>query len=559
MRELVLLSLIASLHPVSGGESCCAKKLRLRKLEFIPDVNATPPDEDHDGRPRMIPDPYDVKPDGWDDDEDGPWEPNLTENPEYRWKPPLVQNPGYDPPSYLEELRSEILKALPWIIVGIVATAALEAMQLPVHKLATLLQRSGPLGGAALGLATPLCSCGALPVAASFAARGVPIATVVAFLVASQSAGLDSAAITWGLLGPKATLFRLAGALILAAVAGFTVGNLGSSDAQDSTQAVQPAGKAIGMRRKHRKKEALLELEPPPRQSLCGETCGLLTTFCTAAVTGASEVFPSVLLGLAMSTAAVHSMPALVDGRATYEGIALMDESMYSGATEWSRSLFVRCAVLAASVPLQLCEHSTVTVAAGLQKAGAGPGLAFAFLLAAPAVNLPSLIFLSTPPRRATNGFAQASAQRIRAALVAIALVVTALGLSVLVDLVGWDLLVEQEAALDSQSLNLAAPIVDASPWLALLLAAAALGKAVSAKAGPTSKAHDACCTQTMTTACNNKARTVDPEASSDLNDKSRERAVVEPKLGLERQHRRRAVSRSPARRRKNGIRPNEQ
>ena len=48
--------------------------------------------------------------------------------------------------------------------------------------------------------------------------------------------------------------------------------------------------------------------------------------------------------------------------------------------------------VLAATegrVALQLCEHATVTLAAGVQKGGGSAGLAFAFLLAAPATNVP--------------------------------------------------------------------------------------------------------------------------------------------------------------------------
>jgi hypothetical protein len=44
--------------------------------------------------------------------------------------------------------------------------------------------------------------------------------------------------------------------------------------------------------------------------------------------------------------------------------------------------------------PLQLCEHTTVAYAAAIQKAGGPPGLAFAFLLVAPATNLPSLVLL---------------------------------------------------------------------------------------------------------------------------------------------------------------------
>ena len=48
---------------------------------------------------------------------------------------------------------------------------------------------------AAVGLATPLCSCGAIPIAVGLHAAGASLPAVVAFLTASQGAGLDSAMI----------------------------------------------------------------------------------------------------------------------------------------------------------------------------------------------------------------------------------------------------------------------------------------------------------------------------------------------------------------------------
>ena len=91
-------------------------------------------------------------------------------------------------------------EATPWVTVGVAVTALLEAAQLPLDQLRSRLGGGGRLGGALkgalVGLATPLCSCGSLPVAAGFARDGVPLGTVVAFLTASQSSGLDSAAIT---------------------------------------------------------------------------------------------------------------------------------------------------------------------------------------------------------------------------------------------------------------------------------------------------------------------------------------------------------------------------
>ena len=78
-------------------ESCCAKKARLAKLKLIPDPNATAPEVDANGQPKMVDNPEDIKPDALDDEDDGPWERSTMPNPLFSWDPPLIPNPDYNP------------------------------------------------------------------------------------------------------------------------------------------------------------------------------------------------------------------------------------------------------------------------------------------------------------------------------------------------------------------------------------------------------------------------------------------------------------------------------
>ena len=113
---------------------------------------------------------------------------------------------------------------------GVLVTAALESVKLSSNALTSQMRTCGPVVGALLGLVAPLCSCGtSWPVAGSFIASGVPLPTVVAFLTATQSTGLDSAAVTYGLLGPQAALLRLTGAVVLAVASGLAVSDTGES------------------------------------------------------------------------------------------------------------------------------------------------------------------------------------------------------------------------------------------------------------------------------------------------------------------------------------------
>ncbi|MCK6524137.1 permease [Myxococcota bacterium] len=84
--------------------------------------------------------------------------------------------------------------------------------------------------GALIGAPLPICACGALPLAAALRRQGAPAALVVAFLIATPQLGLETFAVTVGLLGWPFALLRLFGALALAALVGVAVG-LVSGDA----------------------------------------------------------------------------------------------------------------------------------------------------------------------------------------------------------------------------------------------------------------------------------------------------------------------------------------
>jgi uncharacterized membrane protein YraQ (UPF0718 family) len=279
----------------------------------------------------------------------------------------------------------------------------------------------------------------------------VPVNVVVAFLTATQSAGLDSAAITWGLLGPRAALCRLGGATILSIASGL---------------AVPSALRATA------KQAASISTDSAVKGSNPGHT---FASAFGVVISTAEDVFPSVLLGLCLSTAALHFAPQLAT---TYAAIEVSGALM--GPPAWLRSLLTRLAVLVAALPLQLCEHSTVAYAAAIQKAGGPPGLAFAFLLAAPATNLPSLVLLL----KASSGRA-VTWSNVVVWRVAATLTLGALALSYVVDFLQFDLLVEKEADEGGATmLELPSWFVMASRYAAAALSVAIVARWVSSAFG---------------------------------------------------------------------------
>jgi len=385
LSSALLCALVAGL--ASASPSCCDGAVAGK---VCPPYEVPDPTDRLDRQSRWVPDPAANKPDGWDDEEDGAWTPELIKDPDFVPPPvKMVPNPSFSYWCYAEAwgeaVTRDVLDALPWVMAGVGVTAAfkLAAPVLPVH----LLVRRGDSGtaatlaavcrGALLGILTPLCSCGVLPVAAGLAADGAAVPAVVAFVTASQSAGIDSAFLTWGMLGPLACLCRLAAAALLAVAAGMAsaVADPGPPARPSSpASASAPAKAALAA--------AAAAAARPWHQHLCNAV--LVSADCLI------EVMPSVLLGIGTSAALMQATPSL---KAAVTSLAV-------GRGGGAAALAGRVAVLTFVLPLQLCEHATVALAAGIQKAGGSPGLAFAFLLVAPATNLATLLLLVDTKRR---------------------------------------------------------------------------------------------------------------------------------------------------------------
>lgn len=447
-RFLLLLAFIvicvskASAHEHVHGENCgCAHKKPLPPA-LIEDPDDVPPDTCGKGSPRYIPDPTSVKPGYWDDEDDGLWEAELVENPVYSWRRKMIPNPDYVPlkSEYWTKFVAEVYEAMPWVLVGVLLVSVFAIIPLPIDLLRSQLSGEGLLSSVkagVLGLVTPLCSCGSLPIAAGLVDHGVPLSSVVAFLTASQSAGIDSAMITYGLLGPTAAASRLIGALILAVVAGTVL--------RSSSSGTRP------------KKQPVTTLSGKQLE----ESHGLIFRFINTLLDTAMDIFPLLLLGLALSTAAIHYVPMLTSPIQAMKG------------HEWIGDILLRVAVILSALPLQLCEHTTAALAAGIQQAGGGAGLAFAFLLSAPATNLPSLLLLAK---------ASGSYSRFTPLKVAMALSITALLLSYCVDIAKVDLLVEKEAEAGGEMAILPSAFVQASPYMSGLLVTSGLLRMIKRK-----------------------------------------------------------------------------
>ena len=84
----------------------------------------------------------------------------------------------------------------------------------------------GNVVAAGLGVATPFCSCSAVPAFIGFVSAGVPLGVTLSFLIASPMVNEVAVVLLYGLFGWQIAALYAAAGLLLAVVAGFVLGRM---------------------------------------------------------------------------------------------------------------------------------------------------------------------------------------------------------------------------------------------------------------------------------------------------------------------------------------------
>jgi uncharacterized membrane protein YraQ (UPF0718 family) len=256
---------------------------------------------------------------------------------------------GADVSNLATRLSDLIVETAPFLLVGVLGAALIEA-----YVPASVTRRfSGgsrlrqALAGVAVGTPMPVCSCGVLPIYRSLVRKGVGASAALALLVSAPEIGVDSILLSWKLLGPEATVARVAAAAVLALVVGVVAGRVAERVGS------RGAGEAC---EEHR-----------PRTGFAALRHGLSETW--------GHLAPWILFGLVLT--------------------ALVEPWI---STEWARATppWLQVIVLSlAGMPTYICATAATPFAALLLAKGFAPGAVIAFLLTGPATNLTTFGALS--------------------------------------------------------------------------------------------------------------------------------------------------------------------
>lgn len=246
---------------------------------------------------------------------------------------------------------------VPYLVVGVLVSEALRHTHI-----APLLERGchrhpaiAIPAAAVLGMVSPLCTYGTVPVVLQLLRAGVPVAPLATFLSASSLMNPQLMLLTWGGLGPRMTVARLLSVLVLGLVLGASLHAL-------------PIRWLVS--------DELRELRTKPSKPVPAFE---LWSFLRASGKTLEFVGFYVILGLLLGAA----IEVLVPGRWIIAAF---------GGNGWYKVLLA--ALL--GVPLYACGGGVIPLIRALLEHGMAPAAALAFLIAGPATRVPPLMALAT-------------------------------------------------------------------------------------------------------------------------------------------------------------------
>jgi uncharacterized membrane protein YraQ (UPF0718 family) len=218
---------------------------------------------------------------------------------------------------------------------------------------------SSVIKAAIVGIPLPLCSCSVLPTAIALRKGGASKGATSSFLVATPESGVDSIAMTYGMMDLPMTILRPVAAFASAFVAG--IGQYIFNE--DTPEEVAQNEAAM--------KEAEIETDQSEPLSFIQK---LNKAFRYAVGDLMDDMAFWLFIGLVAGS--------LID--------FLLPENVFQNLSGPLGYLMV----LGIGIPLYICASSSTPIAAAMMMKGMSPGLALVFLLVGPATNISNMLVM---------------------------------------------------------------------------------------------------------------------------------------------------------------------
>jgi len=260
----------------------------------------------------------------------------------------------------LQAFWKYILISSPYLLLGFVIAGFLRSF-ISIESVTKTLGKNSfasVIKASLIGVPLPLCSCSVIPTAVSLKKAGASNGSVSSFLISTPESGVDSIALTYGIMDLPMAIFRPLAAFVSGFVAGslqmiFNPGEIQANEVKDEVSCSKCCS------------------SKPPQKSIFKKF---------------KEGFHFAFFDL-FNDMAFWLFVGLVSG-------ALIDYFVPGNWLEGANGFTGRMIILAIGIPLYVCASSSTPVAAALVMKGLSPGCAILFMLVGPATNISNIVVL---------------------------------------------------------------------------------------------------------------------------------------------------------------------
>lgn len=299
--------------------------------------------------------------------------------------------------AFLHHFWEMSIEASPYLLFGFAAATLLHVF-LPPRMLLRFLGRGKvrpTLTAAAVGIPLPLCSCSVVPTALAIREKGASPGATLAFFISTPETGVDSIALTYGIMGPFGPILaaaRPAAAGVSAIAAGLALDAITQDSPPDSPSPSEPS-QCCGEKKNAATSDCSSAASITTPVACCSETIQ------ERAKAPAAEPFRQNSEGRGVMELAKrlgHSFTQLFDEIAWLIALGLAFSAIIAAALPDDLGLSARMgsplvemglAVLI-GLPMYVCATASTPLAAVLIAKGLSPGAALVFLLVGPATNI---------------------------------------------------------------------------------------------------------------------------------------------------------------------------
>lgn len=261
---------------------------------------------------------------------------------------------------FLESLWQFILISAPYLMLGLFISGIVH-QYLSVDTIKNQLGTKGMSSvfkASAIGVPLPLCSCSVIPASVTLKKNGATNGATSAFLISTPESGIDSIAMTYGLMDLPLTILRPIAAFFSASIAGFFQNQFNNTEYKEE--------KSVGCCHVH----------DHDHDHDHGSSSN--SKFLSALEYGFVTLLKDIAVWLAFGILLGAMINYFVPENLFYE----------LSATQG------RLIILAIGIPFYICASATTPIAASLILKGMSPGTALLLLLVGPATNVSNIVVM---------------------------------------------------------------------------------------------------------------------------------------------------------------------